>query len=172
MARHRPRVGIDQGMNIDSAEFRRIFGHWATGVAIVTARSPDGEPIGLTVNAVTSLSLRPPLAIVCIDRTADSHDALVAAGAFAINILAAGSERLARRFAADERAGRFDGVAWQLKRTGAPVFDDALAWIDCRIDATHEGGDHTVFIGAVVDGDAREGAPLLFYRGGYADLAP
>lgn len=159
-------------MSIDSAEYRRIFGHWATGVAIVTARAGAAGPVGLTVNAVSSLSLRPPLAIVCIDRTSDSHDTIRDASAFAINILADGGERIARRFAEEDAEGRFDGIAWQPGTTGAPVLDDALAWVDCRVTATHEGGDHTIFVGEVVAGDAHEGIPLLFYRGGYADLSP
>lgn len=159
-------------MSIDSAEYRRIFGHWATGVAIVTARAGAAAPVGLTVNAVSSLSLRPPLAIVCIDRASDSHDIIRDASAFAINILADGGERIARRFAEEEADGRFDGIAWQPGTTGAPILDDALAWVDCRLTATHEGGDHTIFVGEVVAGDACEGTPLLFYRGGYADLSP
>lgn len=158
-------------MSIDPAEYRRIFGHWATGVAVVTASGPDGTPVGLTVNAVTSLSLDPPLAIVCIDRNADSHDAIRAAGAFCINVLSDDGERVARRFADADAAGRFEGIAWQPGSTGAPIFDDALAWAECRITREIDGGDHTIFIGEVVGGDAREGSPLLFYRGGYADLA-
>lgn len=158
-------------MSIDSAEYRRIFGHWATGVAVVTAAGPDGA-VGLTVNAVSSLSLNPPLALVCIDRASDSHDAIRTAGAYCINVLPEDGERIARRFAQNDATGRFDGIAWQPGRTDAPILDDALAWVECRIVNEVDAGDHTIFIGEVIAGDAGEGSPLLFYRGGYAGLAP
>jgi flavin reductase (DIM6/NTAB) family NADH-FMN oxidoreductase RutF len=159
-------------MPIDSSEFRRILGHWVTGVSVVAARAPDGTPCGLTANAVASLSLQPPLVLVCVDHSADSHDCIRDAGAFSLNVLASDQERLARRFAAWDIAHKFDGVAYHLEVTGAPVLDDALAWVDCRVSQSIPGGDHTVFIGEVVGGDAREGAPLLYYRGGYGRFIP
>lgn len=159
-------------MNIEPAEFRRILGHWATGVAVVGTRTPSGTPIGLTANAVTSLSLQPPLVLVCVDRTSDSHDHISDTAAFTINILDADAERIARRFAEDDGDRKFDGVAWSERVTGAPVLDDALAWVDCRVTAQHSGGDHSIFIGEVVAGEAQDGVPLLFYRGGYGRLTP
>lgn len=159
-------------MSIDAAEFRRVLGHFVTGVTIVTARQAGSdEPVGLTVNAMASLSLDPPLVLVCIERSADSHDSIHDAEAFAVNVLAAGQETLSRRFAELAPERKFDGVAWSTATTGAPVLGDTLAWVDCRIQARYPGGDHTIFVGQVVDADAREGAPLLYYRGGYADLA-
>lgn len=167
----RPRSA--QPLAIDEPEFRRIFGHWATGVAIVAARHAGGRPCGLTANAVASLSLDPPLVLVCIDRTADSHDCIASAGAFTVNVLDSGQERLARRFAELENAEeKFEGVAYRAGQTGAPILEEALAWVECRIRETHDGGDHTIFIGEVVAGDAREGEPLIFYRGGYGRHAP
>lgn len=154
-------------MAIETSEFRRILGHWVSGVAVVAARSPDGQPCGLTANAVTSVSLQPPLLLVCIDRAADSHDCIRDAGAFSVNILGADQERLARRFAAWDIKAKFEGVAHSTGVTGAPLLDDALAWVECRIRASHPGGDHTIFIGEVLAGDAGEGVPLLYYRGGY-----
>lgn len=159
-------------MKMDTAEYRRILGHWATGVAIVTTRTTDGTPIGLTANAVTSLSLDPPLVLVCVDHASDTHDHIRTAGAFGINVLMEDDEQLARRFAEGDGTGRFDGVAWAERATGAPVLDDALAWVDCRVSREHPGGDHTIFVGEVIEGDARNGSPLLFYRGGYARLVP
>ncbi len=159
-------------MAIESAEFRRILGHWVTGVAIVAARARDGSPCGLTANAVASLSLDPPLVLACVDRSADSNGCIRDAGAFAINVLAADQERLARRFATWNVDDKFEGVAYREEATGAPVLDDALAWVDCEIWREYDGGDHSIFVGRVLAGDAREGEPLLFYRGGYAGRAP
>lgn len=157
---------------MESAEFRRILGHWASGVAIVTTRTPEGRPCGLTANAFASLSLEPALILVCIEKTADTHDCVRAAGAFAVNMLGSDAERDARRFAAWEVDRKFDGLAYRAEQTGSPILDDALAWVDCRVHAEYDGGDHTIFIGAVVAGDAAEGNPLLYYRGGYGRLTP
>jgi flavin reductase (DIM6/NTAB) family NADH-FMN oxidoreductase RutF len=159
-------------MAVEPDEFRRILGHWTTGVAVVATLAPDGTPRGLTANAVASLSLAPPLALVCIERDADTHGSIRAAGFFAISILPQAAERIARRFAGDEAAAKFDGVAYHTGATGAPILDEALAWIDCRLHAAHEGGDHTIFVGAVVAGDAHEGEPLVYYRGGFNRLLP
>jgi flavin reductase (DIM6/NTAB) family NADH-FMN oxidoreductase RutF len=159
-------------MPLDPSEFRRVLGHWVTGVAVVAARNSDGQPCGLTANAVASLSLQPPLVLACIDHTADSHDCIRAAGAFSVNILSSDQERLARRFAAWDLHEKFAGIAFHSSASGAPILDDALAWIDCRLYNTIPGGDHTIFIGEVLDGDAREGAPLLYYRSGYGRFVP
>jgi flavin reductase (DIM6/NTAB) family NADH-FMN oxidoreductase RutF len=154
-------------MQMDPADYRRILGHWVTGVAVVAARDPDGHPCGLTANAVTSLSLDPPLVLVCIEKAADSHDCIRAAGAFSINILAAEQELMARRFAGEGGSAKFDGVAHRLTADGVPVLVDALAWVECRVRDILPGGDHTIFVGHVTAGDARPGAPLAFFRGGY-----
>ena len=157
---------------LDAAEFRRILGHWATGVAIVTTRTPDGRTCGLTANAFASLALNPLLVLVCIEKDADTHDCVRQSRAFAVNILDADSERLARRFAAWEVDRKFDGLSYHEEKTGSPVLDDALAWIDCRLHAEHDGGDHTIFVGEVLAGDAVGCSPLLYYRGGYGRLTP
>lgn len=159
-------------MPVDSAEFRRILGHWSTGVAVIATVTANGQPRGLTANAVASVSLDPPLVLACVERIADSHDAIAAAGCFSVNMLAQHDERTARRFAGDDTTDKFTGLAWHTEQSGAPILDDALAWVDCRTRATYDGGDHTIFIGDVVAGDAREGEPLLYYRGGYARLTP
>ena len=158
-------------MPVDSAEFRRVLGHWATGVAVVGVCEPGGHLRGLTANAFASLSLDPPLVLVCVEQSADSHDSIRAAGAFAISVLSSDQERVARRFASDI-ADKFDGIAYRTEVTGAPVLSDALAWVDCTLHDTIPGGDHTIFIGRVVAGDATDHTPLLYYRSGYAGLAP
>lgn len=158
-------------MTLDSAEFRRILGHWVTGVSVVTAQA-DEAPCGLTANAFCSVSLDPPLVLVCVDKTADSHDCIARAGAFCVNVLASDQERLARHFAETESTHKFNGIAFHTERTGAPVLDDALAWVDCQLRHSYEGGDHTIYVGEVVAGNAHEGAPILYYRGGYGRFTP
>jgi flavin reductase (DIM6/NTAB) family NADH-FMN oxidoreductase RutF len=158
---------------IDPSEFRRVMGHFASGVAVVTTWGTDGKAYGLTASAVCSVSLKPTLLLVCIERTADSHDHIRAAGAFAINVLdATKGESLARRFAAWDEPDKFHGVAFRQERSGAPVLSDALAWADCEIREAITGGDHTIFLGEVAAADAQEGSPLLYYRGGYGRLIP
>jgi flavin reductase (DIM6/NTAB) family NADH-FMN oxidoreductase RutF len=162
----------ERSTSIEPAEYRRVLGHLATGVTVVATADGDGRAWGLTASAVTSLSLDPPLVLVCVDLEADSHDVLDGSGRFAVSILGDGSESLARRFAEYDADGKWEGVAYRAEVTGAPVLDGALAWVDCRVTARHPGGDHTIFVGEVVAGDAGEGAPLLYYRGGYGRLAP
>jgi flavin reductase (DIM6/NTAB) family NADH-FMN oxidoreductase RutF len=157
---------------IDESEFRRVIGHFATGVAVVTSCKEDGEGCGLTVSAVASVSLNPTLILVCVDRASDTHACLERAGFFAANFLEEGrGETVARRFATSGTDDKFRGIAWHTERTGAPVLDDALAWLDCRVTAALPGGDHTIFVGEVLGADAREGTPLLYYRGGYGRFA-
>lgn len=144
------------------------MGHFITGVAVVASRRPEsGEPCGLTVNTATSVSLAPPLVLVCVDRESDSHDCIRESGFFSINILASDQERLARRFASWDMREKFTGVAHHTEATGAPVLDGVLAWLDCRVYADYPGGDHTIFLGEVLAGDARDEPPLAYYRGGY-----
>lgn len=160
-------------MSFEAAEFRRVLGHLATGVAVVAAADPESGAVrGLTANAVASVSLDPPLVLACVERTADTHDCIERAGAFAISVLGADDEALARRFADYPAERKFTGAAYRAEATGAPVLDEALAWVDCRVWAAYDGGDHTIFVGEVVAGDAVDGAPLLYFRGGYARLAP
>ena len=166
-------VADARSMPIESAEFRRILGHWSTGVAVVTARKPDGSLCGLTANAFSSLSLQPPLVLVCVEHTAETHDCIRAAGTFAISMLAADDERSARRFASEQEGDdKFEGIAWREVVTGSPVLEQALAWVDCEVTAEHVAGDHTIFIGHVLAGDAVDGEPLLYYRGGYHQICP
>ena len=158
---------------MDDIEFRRVMGHFATGVAVVTAATAAGEPCGLTANAISSVSLDPTLVLVCVERTADTEAVIRDAGAFAINILPEeGGETLARRFAELDSGDRFAGVAYRSGSTGAPLLDRALGWLDCSVQETLPGGDHTIFLGRVVGGDADEGTPLIYYRGGYGRFQP
>ena len=118
------------------------------------------------------MSLDPPLVLVCMGRTSGTWPAIRASGHFAVNILGEASEDTCRRFGA--KAGdRFEGVGWTAGKTGSPVLNDAIAFVDCVIDAEYEAGDHVIVVGRVVDlGQPAEGGPLLFWRGGYARLGP
>lgn len=160
-------------MKLDASEFRRIMGHFATGVTVVSSRDIEQHaPCALTVNAVASVAVEPMLVLVCIEHAADSHDCIIESGVFSINILAADQERLSRRFATWEAERKFEGIAYRAEATGAPVLDGVLAWLDCRIRATHPGGDHTIVVGEVEAGDARSGSPLIYFRSGYTQLNP
>lgn len=152
---------------VDDLHFRHVMGHFATGVAVVTASHADGRPCGLTANSVASVSLRPLLTLVCVDRRAHSHGAVVDSGAFGISILAAGDEWLARRFSVGQREERFEEVSHRTEVTGSPILDDALAWLDCRVRDVHDGGDHSIVVGEVLACGVREGEPLVFFRGEY-----
>jgi flavin reductase (DIM6/NTAB) family NADH-FMN oxidoreductase RutF len=156
-------------MSIDPDEFRSVLGRFATGVTVVTAHDTASVAHGLTVNSFASLSLAPPLVLVCIDHEASLHPAMTACSHFAINILSAGQEALARRFAAPE-TDRFEGVGFTRGVCGAPILDDVLAYLECRAARAVPGGDHTIFIGEVEHAETRAAAPLLFYRGGYAQI--
>lgn len=125
--------------------------------------------MGMTASSLASVSLEPPLLLVAVDRKHDLHDALLAAPHFAINLLAADQEALSRRFA-DDDTNRFDGVGYRESRHGVPLLDHVLAHIECAMHATVPSGDHSVYFGLVTGGDVTEQAPLIYYRGGYANL--
>src|SRR5688572_24979042 len=119
---------------IDPIEFRRVMGHFASGVTVVTTVRGDGEPCGLTASAVCSVSVNPVLLLVCVEHGADTHGFIAAAGKFAVNVLAEeGGEGLSRRFATFEVEDKFRGVAFREEVTGAPVLEGSLAWLDCRV---------------------------------------
>jgi len=151
---------------VDAAQFRQLLGRFPTGVSVLTTRRPDGHLVGMTASSIASVSLTPPLLLVCVDRKNDMHDALIAATYFAVNILADDQEALARRFAATD-PNRFDGVGYQESRVGVPLLDGALAHIECTKQDALPGGDHTVFFGLVTHGAVTDARPLLYYRGGY-----
>lgn len=147
------------------------MGHFATGVAIITTRTADRRPAGLTANAVTSVSLVPPLILICVDKTAECYPCFGESGVFAVNILSEGQQEISRRFAT-RGAAKFDGVAYRANSSGCPILDDAVGHLECRIIQSIDAGDHTIFLAEVDAGSASETAPLLFFRGGYRRLAP
>ena len=149
-------------------EFRELIGHFATGVTIVTAVS-DGRPFGTTASAVTSLSLEPPMLLICMNKESATGKAVAAAGRFAVNILGEQQVALAERFAR-KGGDKFEGVATTPGESGAPFIDDALATLECRVVEQTTGGTHVVFFGEVESGQARDGAPLAYYRGRFGTL--
>jgi flavin reductase (DIM6/NTAB) family NADH-FMN oxidoreductase RutF len=154
---------------IGADDFRRVLGHFASGVTIVTTCDADGRPAGLTVSAFCSLSLDPPLVLVCVDHKSQSYPALRDAGRFAVNVLRREQEDASRRFAST-RLDKFDGVPHTQSALGLPLLDDALAHIECTTVTQHAVGDHTIFIGRVERASASTGEPLLYHRSRYARL--
>jgi len=154
---------------MDGATFRDTMGRFATGVCIVTAFSEHG-PAGLTTNAVTSLSLDPPLLLVCFDNASRTLPVVREAERFAVNILRTGQEELAKTFASKALPDEKFAAVTHTVDHGVPVLDDALAWLACDLQALHPGGDHTIGVGAVTQLGASEGEPLLFVRGRYVSL--
>jgi 3-hydroxy-9,10-secoandrosta-1,3,5(10)-triene-9,17-dione monooxygenase reductase component len=152
----------------DRQRFRAVMGHFTTGVAVVTAQGPDGA-VGMTTNALTSLSLHPMLLIVCFDHEARTLPVVRESGRFAVNVLRAGQADLSGRFASKLPVDRkFDDVEHTLQH-GAPVLDDALAWLVCDVRELLPGGDHTIGVGEVVAMGHDEGEPLVWYRGSYVE---
>lgn len=154
---------------IDQDTFRSVLGRFASGITIVTVRDRDGRDFGMTVSAFCSLSLDPPMVLVCIDRAASMYTMLLEHPRFAVNILSSEQEAASRRFA-DPESDRFDGLAYTRGESGAVLLSGALAHLECRVVAHHEGGDHTIFTAEVERAEPAHGRPLLYYRGGYAQL--
>jgi flavin reductase (DIM6/NTAB) family NADH-FMN oxidoreductase RutF len=156
-------------MTVDQHSFRAVLGRFASGVTVVTTRDKRKRDQGMTVSAFCSVSLEPPLVLICIEHTSSLYPSLEKATHFTVNILSEGQEAIARRFA--ERGGnRFDGLGYSRGQNGMAVLDDVLGYVECEVVARHEAGDHDVVIGGVEVAVAQEGKPLLYYRGGYAQL--
>jgi flavin reductase (DIM6/NTAB) family NADH-FMN oxidoreductase RutF len=156
-------------MAVSPEEFRNALAAYVTGVTVVTALGPDG-PSGATANAVTSLSLEPPMMLACLDRGSRTLTAVRAQGRFGVNGLAAGQDELARRFSAkDPGPQKWSGVEWS-ESDELPRLAGALLWVACELRDLIDGGDHLILTGNVLDAEARDGQPLLFHRGAYRDL--
>lgn len=155
-------------MSIDASAFRNLLGRFATGVTIVTARDSTGSHQGMTVSAFCSLSLDPPLVLMCIDKSATMHDLLVTGEQFTINILTEDQEEIARRFAATETI-KFDGIGYSVLDNDA-ILDDVLAYAQCTRVQGVDAGDHSIVVGEVRSATVRDGSPLLYFRGGYSSL--
>jgi len=159
----------------DSGLLRGVFGMFATGITVLTAQGET--PQGMTANSFTSVSLTPPLALVCVKRDAAIHEAIMDRKTFAVSVLHAGQEQVARYFAnhhrprGDDEFALVDAVPGP--RTGAPIVAGALAWLECGLAAVYDGGDHSIFLGSVLHGGrSTDNRALLFYGGGFHRLHP
>ncbi|MET7616064.1 flavin reductase family protein [Streptomyces sp. NPDC005408] len=170
-------VGDDERLPVDPGEFRRVLGHFATGVTVITAHDDSG-PAGFACQSFASLSLEPPLVAFMVARTSTTWPRIARAGSFCVNVLGAHQGELCRGFAVSG-ADKFAGVPYdRAPATGSPRLDSVPAWIDCTIQTVHTGGDHLIVVGrvealgtseegAAAEGAAagEDGAPLLFHRG-------
>jgi 3-hydroxy-9,10-secoandrosta-1,3,5(10)-triene-9,17-dione monooxygenase reductase component len=164
-------VAVSASGGIGEALLRQVLGRFATGVVVVTG-SDGAVPVGLSVNSFTSVSLDPPLVSFCADRRSASWAVIRRSGAFCVNVLAEDQEAVSRLFAT-RGAEKFDGVGWSPAPSGAPRLHGVLAWLDCGIEAVHDGGDHEICLGRVDElGIESDDGPLVFYRGGYGRFEP
>lgn len=156
-------------MSVTEDEFRNVLGRFPSGVTVVTTVGADGRDCGITVSAFSSVSLVPPLVMICIERTASAHEPLTTAPGFVVNVLSAEQEQVARRFSIVD-IDRFEGVGYSRAPSGIAVLDDVVAVIECRRTTLYDGGDHTIVVGRVEGARAENHKPLLYYRGGYSQL--
>ncbi len=159
-------------MTVDPLEFRSIIGHFATGVTVITTAAGDRLQ-GMTANAVSSLSLDPVMVLICVAKSTHTHGVLGEGRVFTVNILGAHQEDVSRIFAkkAGPEVGSLRGQRFRIGETGAPILEDCLAFLECRVVNVFDGGDHSIFLGRVVsEGVVDEMPPLLFYRGEHYTL--
>lgn len=160
----------DSSGSIDAAKYRQVLGHFPTGVCVITAMDA-GTPAGLAVGSFASVSLDPALVLFCTSNTSSTLARISASGKFCVNVLGEDQEDICRVFAS-RSDDKFAGLGWKPSANHSPRIDGCLAWVDCDLHQSVDGGDHTIVIGAVTDlGVQHEGGPLLFYRGGYGRFA-
>jgi flavin reductase (DIM6/NTAB) family NADH-FMN oxidoreductase RutF len=156
---------------VSPEDFKLAMSHWATGVAIVTARAGD-RVHGMTVSDFSGVSLSPPLVVVCADKSSETYRVIAEGRCFGVNVLTAAHEALSNKFASKkDEFRRFEGLETTTAKTGAPLLPDALVSLDCTLEATHDAGDHVLYVGRVEEANVREGEPLVYFRGGYRGLA-
>jgi flavin reductase (DIM6/NTAB) family NADH-FMN oxidoreductase RutF len=152
---------------LDVAELRRTLGSFATGVAVATTLDSEGMPKGFTANSFTSVSLNPPLVLVCVDKAASCYGAFASSNHFGINILCEHQQHVSQAFAS-KSADKFANMQWVSGVTGSPIFPDSAAWLDCELHDRIEAGDHLVIIGKVLGfGHSPARQPLGYHRGSY-----
>ena len=156
-------------MGIDPKKFRNTVGCFATGVTVITTTDSLGKPVGLTANSFTSLSLDPPMVLFCLDRKVASFQAFSEGGEFAVNILSEDQKDISNRFATtgDDKWNDFDFITWE---GSSPIIPGSLANLECKAADIFEGGDHIILTGEVIRMSVSDGSPLLYWKGGYAQL--
>ena len=160
-------------MSVDARAFRNILGYFATGVVAVCTEKENGDRYGITINSFTSVSLDPPLVLFCLARTTDSLPAILDTKLFSVNIFAENQQDLSHQLAKKGGPGKMADVPIKRGKSGALLLEGCLAYLECRLTEAHEGGDHIICLGEVLDfseGEGRE--PLLYYRGSYRRLQP
>lgn len=156
-------------MPINKVEFRAALGRFASGVTVVTAKDADGNLHGITVSAFCSVSLEPPLILICIEKTTGSHYALEASENFVVNILEEKQQHYSDQFAS-YLPDKFDGIEFEMNDAGIPVLKNTLASLECRLVNAHDGGDHTIFVGLVESCSVADDQPLIYFHGNYRKL--
>jgi flavin reductase (DIM6/NTAB) family NADH-FMN oxidoreductase RutF len=156
-------------MAIETQELRRVMGHFATGVTVITTTDQSGNPNGLTANAFMSLSLSPPLVLISVDKGATCYGCFALQNGFTVNFLSEDQEEISRRFAT-KGADKFADLKWHAGSNGAAIIDGALGFVECKITEAHDGGDHTIVIGEIINVQATGDRPLLFFKGKYQRL--
>jgi flavin reductase (DIM6/NTAB) family NADH-FMN oxidoreductase RutF len=157
-------------MPIDDAQFKLAMSHFASGVTVVTTEH-EGTLYGMTVASFASLSLNPPLVLICIEKMVKSRDAIAAAEKFGVSMLSGEQVEISNRFASKKIDDRFAGVPWSRGELGMPLIDGAICAIECRVFNQLPGGDHTIFVGEVLSVRTHEARPLVYFRSGYRELA-
>ncbi|HEX8370085.1 MAG TPA: flavin reductase family protein [Pyrinomonadaceae bacterium] len=160
---------MESRLKISKDEFRAALGRFASGVTVVTTRDNENRLHGITVSAFCSVSLEPPLILVCIDKEAGSHYAFEQSRAFVVNILREDQQYLSDRFAS-QLSDKFDGVKYRAGIEQLPVLEDVLVNLECRLVNAHDNGDHTIYIGEIVVSSVNDGKPLIYFQGDYGKL--
>jgi flavin reductase (DIM6/NTAB) family NADH-FMN oxidoreductase RutF len=159
------------GTAFDSAAFRRVLGHYPTGVCVITAVEEGAAPAGLVVGTFTSVSLDPPLVAFFPDKKSNSWPRIQKAGKFCANVLASDQQDICRRFSTSG-GDKFAGITHRLSANGSPILDGVVAWIDCDLYATHDAGDHLIVLGEVKELEVETpNRPLLFFQGNYGEFS-
>lgn len=155
-------------MPIDEAGFKLAMSHFASGVTVVTTEH-GGRPFGMTVASFASLSLRPPLVLICVEKSVKTHEAIAASRKFGVSILGAEQADISARFAS-RAEDKFSGIEVQSGMLGVPLIRGALTTLECSLRDQLPGGDHSIFVGEVVEAQTRDGVPLVYYRSGYREI--
>ena len=153
-------------MPIDKDLFRQVLSHFAAGVTVVTTVDGEQRPHGLTATAFASVSLEPPLALVCIDQLTETYPHFAPAGAFAVNFLALDQQDVSQRFA-KHGGDKFSATPWRRGALGMPILEGTIGHVECRIVHGYDGGDHTIYVGQIEAAGANGGQPLLHFRHAY-----
>jgi len=157
-------------MPVNSDEFRAALSRFPSGVTVVTTRDAGGRFHGITVSAFCSVSLDPPRVLICVEKTTGSHVALESSKLFVVNILSAGQRDISERFASLIE-NKFEGLDFETTIDGLPVLLGCIATLECRVSASYDGGDHSIFVGEVDKTTAGDGDPILYFRGDYRAIS-